>query len=79
MTNFVTLSVDTGPSGICSIEMPGATSLRYAALRLAEHIGLDTEQKRYFLLNPATMEQYSGDELSSDYDGTVFFLGEKPL
>ena len=40
--DFVTLSVDTGPSGICSVEMPG-------------------------------------DELASDYDGTVFFLGEETL
>lgn len=79
MSAFVTLRVDTGPNGIVTLEMPGATSLRYAALRFAEHLGLDTDEFCYFLLDTTNRKGYPPDQLASDFDGTTFLLGCGPL
>ena len=35
------------------VEMPAATTARYAAKRVAEALGLDPEAKEYLLLDPA--------------------------
>jgi hypothetical protein len=76
---FIKLHVDIGPNGIVSLEMPGATTLSYAALRFAEHLGLDIDEHRYFLLDAASKKQYNWDDLSADYDGALFVLGCEPL
>jgi len=77
---FVTLRLDTGPpNGIIELEMPAATSLRYAGLRFGEYLGLDTDQFFYFLMDSATKEPCPTEHLAADYDGTVFVLGCRPL
>ena len=75
---FVKLCVDTGSDIVC-VEMPSATTLRYAALRVAEHLGLDTEANHYFLLEPRTFRRHDGQALAIDYAGAVFVLGEETL
>ena len=78
MPAFVKLGVDTG-SGIIYVEMPVATTLRYAALRMADHLGLNTEENRYFLMEPRTLRQHDGDALAADYADVVFVLGSETL
>lgn len=77
---FVKLQVNTGgPQGIVSIEMPGVTTLRYAALRVAEYLGIDTDENRFTLLDPQSLKAYAGERLAADYDGVIFVLGTEVL
>ena len=79
MPGFVTLHLDTGPGGIVTLEMPGATTLLYAALRFVDHLGLDKEEHRYFLLDVASKKRHDREELAADYAGVLFVLGCEPL
>ena len=75
MPQFVTLRLETGPEGTTALEMPGATTLEYAALRGADHLGLDTNNFWFFLIDRETHQPYAGEGLACEYDGITFDLG----
>jgi len=77
---FVTLRVDVGPPrDIVEIELPGVTTLRYAGLRFAEYLGLDTDSFHFFLMAPDTKQPVTPEALAADYDGRTFILGCDPF
>ena len=75
MPQFVTLHLDTGPGGIATLEMPGATTLEHAALRFADHLGLDTDGFSFFLIDRQTHQPYAGEGLAGEYGDIIFDLG----
>ena len=75
MPQFVTLRLDTGPEGIAALEMPGATTLEFAALRFADHLGLDTDGYSFYLLDRETQQPYAREGLACEYEGMTFDLG----
>jgi len=80
MSGFVKLLVNVGPpGGVVAVVMPGATTLKYAATRVAETLDLDVDDFRWFLINPETKKARRMDSLAVDWEGVVSELGCQPL
>ncbi len=69
----VTLIIHLTNGGEHPVEMPGATSGKYAAKRAAEAVGLDPEQWWALLYGGHTI--IPEDEAVAALDGQVFTLG----
>lgn len=61
------------------VEMPCATTIRYAALRMVEALGLDPEGATYHLVNTRTRRVIPGDDLVAAHDGQEVHLAVERL
>ena len=52
-----------------SVEMPGVTTMGYAAMRVAEALGMDPQGMEYFLLDGKTYHVIPPDDLAAQHDG----------
>lgn len=60
--------------GPVAIEMPNATSVRYAAMRAAEELGYDPTGADWRLMDPLTLVVIPEDELAATLDGQLVLL-----
>ena len=51
------------------VEMPAATTARYAAKRIAEAFGLDPDATEYVIFDPATAKVIDQDEVMAGWNG----------
>ena len=61
------------------VEMPAATTARFAAKRIAEAFGLDPDAREYILFDPANRRLIDQDEVMAEWDGkavVVAVVGE---
>lgn len=86
MSAFVKLLVNIGlPDDVIEVEMLGATTLRYGALRVAEvlqeagKLRQDIDEFRWFLIDPETKKVRRMDSLAAEWEGIVSELGCQPL
>ncbi len=71
---MTTLLIKMDDVGSTPIEMPGATSMRYAAMRAAEELGYDPMGADWRLLDGTTELPIPEDELAVEHDGKLFIL-----
>ena len=80
MSGFVKLLVNLGPPhGVVEFDMVGAKTLRYAALDVADRLKLDTDEFRWFLLNPETKKVRPLNSIAAELEGVVSELACQPL
>jgi len=60
--------------GTEAVELPAATTAGYAALHVAEALGLDPEALRYFLVDAKTHELIDEGEVVAGLDGQPVLL-----
>ena len=66
---MATLKVYNGGGGYLVLEMPGATSIRYAAKRVAEAIGLDPNAGDFELVHGYSNQPIPQKDIVAQYDG----------
>lgn len=59
------------------VRFPGATSVRYAAMRTAELLGYDVEEKQYALLEAKDLDELNPDHQIREYEGQTLLLAER--
>jgi len=57
------------------VEMPAATTVRYAAKRAAAAVGFDADAQKWVLAEPATRHVYPPDSVVAALDGAWVVLG----
>ena len=57
------------------VEMPGVTTCRYAAKRMAEELGLDPNERDWCLVDPRSGRRVPQGDLVAPWDGSVLGLG----
>lgn len=76
----MTLLVNVGPpDGVKEFTMLGVTTVRYAALRVADELNLDVDEFRWFLVNPETKKVRPFDSIVAELEGIVSELGCQAL
>ena len=70
----VTITVNANGSKR-QMDMPGATTCRYAAKRMAEELGLDPDGKEWCLVDPASGMALPQGDVIAPWDGGVLGLG----
>ena len=71
-----TVTLWTCPGGsLVAVEMPGATTVGYAAKRMADAIGLDPDGGEYFLAYPRTRRVLNPDEIVAPLNGQMVLIG----
>ena len=71
------LNLGRSPTGFVQVEvdMPAATTVRYAAKRCAERVGLDPQAEEWVLVEPGRHEAIDGALIIAPWDGLPVFLG----
>lgn len=69
----VTLQISAG-NKIEYVEMPGVTAMWSAAIRVAEHVGIFSEDKRYDLSSSRTKFTVSDSDIAAEWDGLLLYL-----
>ena len=57
------------------VDMPGVTTCRYAAKRMAEELGLDPNEQDWRLVDPRSGSPLPQGDLVAPWDGRVLGLG----
>lgn len=71
--NFIRLYISNG-SGVpvLAVEMPAATTGRYAAKRIVEALGYDPDEQEWALMGP--QGQLDPDRVVAGYEGATVYL-----
>ena len=65
------------PQGEVVLEMPGATTVRYAAKRAAEAMGYDPDALEFYLVDPSTKRVMPQDDVVAYLDSRAFLLASR--
>ena len=78
VTIYINPKIGETPTVLHEFRLPSMTRVGYAALEIAEDLGVDQDEMRYSLVDPVTMQIVPSDDLLTHYDRCTFGLGWRP-
>ena len=70
----VTLNIPIAGGGSKAVDMPGATTVKYATVRVAEAVGYDPDQEEFRLFDPIAGTLLAESDIVEPWDGKRLLL-----
>ena len=78
VTIYVNPNISCPPTVLHRFILPEVTTVHYAALWMAEEMGIDEDELHYWLVDALTLQVVPDNDLLAGYDGMTFGLGWGP-